>query len=220
MRHSLLPAAVMFTVLWSCSVHSLESLLFAFLLRKKANSKSGDVLFTSGSCWSRCHGNINYNSNLSSLTIFTITANPMFLLPWVYDICGNITTIIHLQSKKQEVKAALTALRRYFQIPGWQERGLGCTSFTLATCQLRCWLPEYTAAWLWRKSILSADVIVKALSTSRPWTPMSWRFWEIVWMFRLRVGMDAVAPTWFKIVTSSEDPPGVSTASASCTWKG
>ena len=34
----------------------------------------------------------------------------MFILPWVSDICGNITMIIHLQSKKHKVEAALTAL--------------------------------------------------------------------------------------------------------------
>jgi len=34
----------------------------------------------------------------------------MFILPWVYEICGDITIIIHLQSKKQKVEAALTAL--------------------------------------------------------------------------------------------------------------
>jgi len=34
----------------------------------------------------------------------------MFILPWVWDICGNITMTIHLQSKKQKVEAALIAL--------------------------------------------------------------------------------------------------------------
>jgi len=46
----------------------------------------------------------------TSQIIFTITANPMFILPWVYDIRSIITMIIHLQSKKQKVEAALTAL--------------------------------------------------------------------------------------------------------------
>ena len=78
-------------------------------------------------------------------------------------------------------------------------RGLGCTSCTLVACQLWCWLPQYTAAWIWRKSILSANAVVNALTTSRQWTPLSWHFWD---MYHLRVGRDPVAQTqWLALKT-------------------
>ena len=76
-------------------------------------------------------------------------------------------------------------------------RGLGCTSCTLVACQLWCWLPQYTAAWIWRKSILSANAAVNALTTSRQWTPLSWHFWD---MYCLRVGRDPVAQTQLNTV--------------------
>ena len=90
----------------------------------------------------------------------------------------------------------------------------------LVACQLRCWSPEYTAALLCKKSTLSVDATVKALSTNRLLVPAFFLSNDTEWIMRFSVSTEEHMPNLFKMVINSVEPPHDSMTSLNTAWKG
>lgn len=90
------------------------------------------------------------------------------------ELCGSQVSLFVVVSAWLSV--SLLGLQVSTSLVGWS-----CTTCTVVPCQLDCCFPQYTLAWLWTKSKLSADTSVKASCGESFMTPLSTLLLTLYW---------------------------------------